>query len=96
MPITTFPTNREIRKLSAAEPAVIFNELLAEAAAWEGGFIVRTPDPVTPTFVENLRAQHYPGLPSFEVNESLEVIDTMEIDGEPYVVTGVSLPLVAG
>ena len=64
------------------EPATIYNELITEASTWEGGFDVRTPDPVFPTFVEDLRQRHYPGLPSFEVNESLEVV-VAEVDGDP-------------
>lgn len=72
MPRTTFPTKRELNKM---ERPVIFDALMAEATTWEGGFSVRTPDPVAPTFVEDLREQHYPELPSFEVNGDLEDVD---------------------
>lgn len=78
MPRTTFPTRRELDRM---EPAMIFNELVAEASTWEGGFSVRTPAPVVPTFVEELRRQHYPELPSFEVNDFLEVV-VAEIGGD--------------
>lgn len=64
------------------EPAMIFNELVAEATTWEGGFAVRTTDPVPPTFIEKLRAQYYPELPSFEVDEHLEVV-VVEVNGDP-------------
>lgn len=82
MPRTTFPTKRELRQLALREPAKIYNELVAEATTWEGGFDARTPDPVAPTFVEELRAQHYPELPSFEVDDHLEVV-VAEISGDP-------------
>lgn len=79
MPITKYPTRRE---LARQEPAKIYDELVAEAADWEGGFDARTPDPVAPTFVEDLRKQHYPELPSFEMGDSLEVV-VVEIGGDP-------------
>lgn len=85
MPITTFPTKRELDKM---EPPVIFEELMAEAATWEGGFSVRTPDPVAPTFVENLREQHYPELPSFEVNDDLEAIDETVMGDLAHLIVG--------
>lgn len=85
MPRTTFPTKRELNKM---EPPVIFEVLMAEASTWEGGFSVPTPDPVPPTFVENLRAQHYPELPSFEVNDNLEVIEETVLSGQSYQVVG--------
>lgn len=61
---------------------MIFNELITEATTWEGGFTVRTPDPVPPTFVDELRERHYPELPSFEVNDRLEVV-VVEVGGDP-------------
>lgn len=79
MPRTTFPTKRE---LALMESATIFNELIAEASTWEDGFDARTPDPVAPTFVDELRVQHYPELPSFEENDHLQVV-VAEIDGDP-------------
>lgn len=79
MPITKYPTRRELARM---EPAKIYDELIIEAAAWEGGFDARTPDPVAPTFVEDLRKQHYPELPSFEADDHLEVV-VAEIDGDP-------------
>lgn len=85
MPITTFPTRRELRTM---ESPLIFNELMTEASTWEGGFSVSTPDPVPPTFVEELRARHYPQLPSFEVRDDLEVIEVTEIEGEHTVIIG--------
>lgn len=82
MPRTTFPTKHELRKLALMEPAMIFDELVVEATTWEGGFDVRTPDPVAPTFVEELRTQYYPELPSFEEDDHLEVV-VAEIGGDP-------------
>lgn len=85
MPRTTFPTRRELSKM---EPPVIFQALLAEAVTWEGGFSVPTPDPVPPTFVDDLRAQHYPELPSFEVRDDLEVIEETVLDDQSYQIVG--------
>lgn len=64
------------------EPAMIFNELVAEATTWEDGFAARTPDPEVPTFIDELRRRHYPELPSFEVNDHLDVA-VAEIGSDP-------------
>jgi hypothetical protein len=85
MPRMTFPTRRELARM---ERPLIFIDLLAEARTWEGGFTTPTPDPVPPTFVEDLRAQHYPQLPSFEVRDDLEVIEVTETAGEYAVIVG--------
>lgn len=79
MPRTTFPTRRELARM---ESAMIFDELVAEASTWEGGFSARTTNPAVPTFVEELRRQHYPELPSFEVDDLLEVV-VVEVNGDP-------------
>jgi hypothetical protein len=63
------------------EPAVIFHQLMGEAAEWEDGFTVSTPDPVIPTFIEELRAQHYPWIAEFEVNPTIEIL-IAEVNGD--------------
>lgn len=72
MPKISYPTRRELDRM---EPATIFNELLAEAAEWEGGFELLTPNPVVPSFTNELRERHYPNMVAFEVNDMLEIVE---------------------
>jgi hypothetical protein len=51
---------------------------------YEDGFEIVTPNPVTPSFVDELRQTHYPELPEFEVDPDLRVT---EVDGELQVAT---------
>lgn len=62
------------------EQPTSFQRLVAELRErFDDGFELVTPDPVAPSFIEELRLTHYPELPEFEVNPELRVT---EVDGE--------------
>lgn len=48
------------KKLFPTEPAVTFIELYEQFLEVDRNFLVKTDDPVAPTFADALIAQHYP------------------------------------
>lgn len=42
------------------EQPAIFDNMLAEAKGWEGGFVVHTPDSEYSSFIDELLDQHFP------------------------------------
>lgn len=48
------------KKLFTTEPAVFFAELFKEFLTEDREFLIKTPDPVVPSFAAELINQHYP------------------------------------
>lgn len=48
------------KKLFASEPAVFYAELFREFLEEDRDFLIKTPDPVTPSFAAEVIAEHYP------------------------------------
>lgn len=67
------------------EQPTSFLRLIEELRSrYEDGFELVTPNPVAPSFIEELREAHYPDLLEFEVDPELRVT---VIDGELQVTT---------